>query len=111
MGADQLYALYGIRLQDDSLVLLLRLRAARFVLLGTFLIYAAFRPGYRSFALSAGLVSVLSFLLLALPGSGAVGEWSPQIQQVIHADILALTCLAGGSVAHPVQLSGKWSNA
>lgn len=105
LNADRLYALYGIALEDDSLVLLLRHRAVLFGLPGAFFIYAAFAPACRTLALIAGLISVASFLLLAEPWARTDGTWPAAIQRVIQADIVALICLVTGGAAHMIQRS------
>lgn len=107
VSASRLHALYGIELGDESLILLMRHRAVLFGLLGAFFIYAAFAPGYRSLAFIAGLVSVLSFLLIAQPWTGPGDTWPVPIRRVIQADILALICLVVGGVTHLVQRSSE----
>lgn len=89
LGAEKLAALYGIAADDAGLVLLLRHRAVLFGLLGLLLVAAAFRPALQNLALGAGLVSVVSFLLLA----GAPGQYGAGIGRVISADIVALVLL------------------
>ncbi len=106
LSADRLHALYGIRLADDTMVLLVRHRAVLFGLLGTFFVYAASVPAYHSLAISAGLVSVLSFLMLARPASAPAAGWPRAIRVVIQADILALVCLFAAAAAHVAQMRG-----
>lgn len=53
------------------------------------LIAAAFRPELRTVALIAGLVSTLSFLVIAW----GVGGYSPQVARVVTADVLAVALL------------------
>lgn len=89
LGTEKLAALYGIAVDDAGLVLLLRHRAVLFGLLGLLLVAAAFRPALHNLALGAGLVSVVSFLLLA----GAPGQYGTGIGRVINADIVALVLL------------------
>lgn len=100
LGAAQLERLYGVALSDPGLVLLMRHRAVLFGLLGVFLIVAAFRPVMRGLALVAGLVSVLSFLLLA----ALTAEINAAIARVVIADWIALGLLL---VAGAVQLRGR----
>ncbi len=94
MGASKLASLYGITLSDNNLTLLMRHRAVLFGLLGVFMIYAAFRPPLIPIAVFAGLVSVLSFLLLA--------ELEKPVNEALHrvvlVDWVAAICLvlAGG---------------
>jgi len=106
-GADRLQALYGIGMEDESLVLLMRHRAVLFAMLGAFLIYAAFTPAFRSLAFISGLVSVVSFLLLAEPWATTGSSSLPAIQRVVQADVLALFCLVVGGVVHMIQRTSQ----
>lgn len=96
LGGDRLAALYGLTLADPSLEILLRHRAVLFGLLGVFLVVAAFRRAYQGSALVAGLVSVVSFLVLAW----SVGGYTAQVGRVVTADVIALACLLVGLAAH-----------
>ena len=89
LGAERLAALYGLSFQEPNLLLLMRSRAVLFGLLGAFLLYAAWRPALQPLALLGGLVSVLSFLLLAWSGPG----YNEALRRVVIADWLALSCL------------------
>lgn len=89
LGAERLAQLYGLTFQEPNLLLLMRSRAVLFGLLGALLVYAAFRPALQPLALIGGLVSVLSFLLLAW-SSPAYNE---ALRRVVIADWLALACL------------------
>ncbi|MGB4072607.1 phosphopantetheine adenylyltransferase [Pseudomonas sp.] len=89
LGAERLAQLYGLTFQEPNLLLLMRSRAVLFGLLGAFLVYAAFRPALQPIALIGGLISVLSFLLLAW-SSPAYNE---ALRRVVIADWLALACL------------------
>lgn len=95
LGADRLASLYGVAVDDVNLAILMRHRAVLFGLLGTFLVYAAFRPALQVMAIAAGLVSVASFNLLAL----TTGGYSDAIGRVVTADWIALACLLVGVVA------------
>lgn len=95
LGSARLTALYGRSFSDPNLAILMRHRAVLFGLLGALLICAAFLPELQALAFLAGLVSVVSFLLLvrAMPGSNA------QIRRVYVADLVALLCLVTGLAA------------
>jgi hypothetical protein len=60
-----------------------------FGLLGALLIAAAFRPDLRAVALIAGLVSTVSFLVIAW----GVGGHNAQVARVVVADLLAVVLL------------------
>lgn len=96
LGATKLSRLYGITVQEPNLELLLRHRAVLFGLLAAFLMYAAFRPELHRLGLVAGLVSVVSFLILAQPTSSL----NTALITVVRADWLALALLAVGLFAH-----------
>lgn len=96
LGSAQLQGLYGLRIDDPGLEVLMRHRAVLFALLGAFLVFAAFRPAYRTLAFLGGFASVLSFLVLAW----AVGGYNDAIARVVAADWVALACLVVGAAAH-----------
>lgn len=88
-GAQALQRLYGITLDDPNLLLLLQHRAVLFGLLGALILGAIRVAAWRPLALGAGLISTTSFLVLALVGA----EYSPVLQRVVVADVVALVCL------------------
>lgn len=89
LGGERLNALYGLTLDEPNLQILMRHRAVLFGLLGALLVAAAFIAELRGMALIGGLVSVLSFLLLAW-GEPAYNE---ALRRVVIADWVALACL------------------
>lgn len=92
LGAARLEALYGQSFVGADLVLLMRHRAVFFGLLGVLLIAAAFQSQLRSLAAVAGLVSMGSYMLLALP----LGEHGAAVQRVFWADLVGIVLLAAG---------------
>ncbi|HET9225659.1 MAG TPA: phosphopantetheine adenylyltransferase [Thermoanaerobaculia bacterium] len=96
LGSERLAALYGLPFDEPNLEILMRHRAVLFGLMGSFLIFAAFKPAYRTVAYIGGLISAASFLYLAW----AVGGYNEQIGRVFMADIVALACLVVGGAAH-----------
>ena len=96
LGSDRLASLYGISFSEPNLVILMRHRAVLFGLLGVFMIFAAFRPLFRTVAFIAGFISVVSFLWIA----GIASSYNDQVGRVVTADVIALICLVVGSVAH-----------
>jgi hypothetical protein len=93
LGADKLAALYGLDLSEPSLSILMRHRAVLFGLLGSFLVYAAFKPSLQPLAFVAAFVSVVSFLLLAWSSGG----YNTQVGRVVTADLVALVVLVIGA--------------
>ncbi len=95
LGAERLGALYGVQIADVELALLMRHRAVLLGLVGILMLYGAVRPRSQAVALTVGLVSVISFLVLALPPAAH----NAQIARVILADCVALACLVAGGAA------------
>ena len=89
LGGDRLNALYGLALDEPNLQILMRHRAVLFGLLGALLVAAAFIPGLRTLALLGGLLSVISFLLLAW----SAPLYNEALRRVVVADWVALACL------------------
>lgn len=89
LGANRLLALYGVPLNDPNLTILMQHRAVLFGLLGAFLIAAAFKPALQPAAMIAGLVSVISFLFIALTAE----EHNAAIRNIVIADVVALVAL------------------
>jgi hypothetical protein len=59
-------SLYGIALDGDSLVLLMRHRAVLLAIVGALLLFAAWRPAWRPVAIGVALASKLSFVAIYL---------------------------------------------
>ena len=89
LGGERLNALYGLMLDEPNLQILMRHRAVLFGLLGALLVAAAFVPGLRGLALLGGLISVISFLLLAW----SAPLYNEALQRVVVADWVALASL------------------
>jgi hypothetical protein len=96
LGATRVANLYGIAVTDPNLEILLRHRAVLFGLLAAFFVYAAFHRELHTLALLAGIVSVVSFLLLVV----SVGGFNASLLGVVKADLLALALLAAAVVVH-----------
>ncbi|WP_342245064.1 phosphopantetheine adenylyltransferase [Pseudomonas sp. OTU5201] len=89
LGAERLAALYGLSFSEPNLLILMRHRAVLFGLLGALLASAAFRPALQPAAMLGGMISVLSFLLLAWLTPG----YNTALHKVVIADWVALVCL------------------
>jgi hypothetical protein len=94
LGAGQLRRLYGVAVDDPNLGILLQHRAVLFGLLGVLLVAAAFRPELRAVALIAGLVSTMSFLVIAW----SVRGYNEPVARVVAADIVAVLLLVVAAV-------------
>lgn len=100
LGARRLQTLYGVRISDPNLLVLMRHRALLFGLLGGFLLYAAIEPMLRGVGLLAGLISLVGYLGLYRVTAGA----NTQLRRVAIIDgvVLVLFVLA---LALPLVLS------
>jgi len=96
LGNERLSILYGISFEEQNIEILMRHRAVLFGLLGLFLLYAAFKVSLQLIALIVGLISVVSFLVIAW----SVGNYNAEIARVFTADLLALVCLVAGLGLH-----------
>ncbi|MEL0166739.1 MAG: phosphopantetheine adenylyltransferase [Pseudomonadaceae bacterium] len=94
LGVERLAALYGVSLGDPNLEILMRHRAVLFGLLGLFLLYAAFQPALQTWAIIAGLVSVVSFIAIAW----SVGGFNAPVRKVVIADVIAVVALLGAAI-------------
>ncbi len=88
-GAGRLAALYGLEIRDPSLRILLQHRAVLFGMVGGILIFAAVQPSWRPVALLVGLISAVSFLLIAQ----RVGGYNLALRRVVIADIVAIAAM------------------
>ncbi|MES2041183.1 MAG: phosphopantetheine adenylyltransferase [Pseudomonadota bacterium] len=95
LGQAQLAALYGISVNGPDVEILLRHRAVLFGLSGVFMLFAAAKSELQWFALGAGLVSVISFLSIAI----IVGGYNAAIGRVVMVDGVALLALVVASLA------------
>ena len=89
-GAKSLDKLYGTQISDANLLILMRHRAVLFGLIGALLIAAAFVPDIQLAAIAVGLISLLSFILIAQ----STRNYNAKIRQVVRIDIIALIFLA-----------------
>ncbi len=93
LSAKRLQALYGVVLEDTNLLILMRHRAILFGIVGGLLLASAFHLPLRRVGLSIGLISMLSFVLIA----GLVGGYNAELQRIIVFDLaasVALVCSA-----------------
>jgi len=100
LGASRLETLYGVSIEEPNVQLMMRHRAVLFGVLGVFLIGAAWVPDWQTVAWAAGMVSVVSFLLLAR----TTKRRNAAVGRVIVVDGVALVCLCLGGVV-------RWGSA
>ncbi len=94
VSAERLESLYGVRIADPGLELLMRHRAVLFGIVGGLLIGGAFVPSLRAVAVAAGLVSMLSFVVIA----GLVGEPTAPLRRLVWIDVVASIALVGAAL-------------
>ena len=92
MGASTLMRLYGIEVHDRNTAILLQHRALLFGALGVLMLSAIALPWLRITALSVGLFSTASFIVVAM----GVGGYNSAIGRVVFADVVAAVLLAAG---------------
>ncbi len=95
-GPEMLRRLYGLDAAPPDLLIMMRHRALLFLILGGFLLIAAFRPGWQAPAIVAGLISAIGFIAFAW----STGGYSASLQRIVTADVIAVAALlvAGGVV-------------
>lgn len=96
LSASRVGSLYGLTVEGPDLAILMRHRAVLFSIVGSLLIAAAVEPRLRTVAIAAGLVSMVSFIALAL----AEGGYNRQIATVVRVDVVASTLLVVAAVLH-----------
>ena len=95
LGQATLARLYGVEITQPDLLILMQHRAVLFALMGGLMIYAAFVAPFRGAAVLMGLVSTISFLLIALSSREGYG---PALRTVVYADIVAIVALVGAGI-------------
>jgi len=93
-SAGRLEALYGLALEDPNLLILMRHRAVLFGIVGGLLAVSAFHRPLRPAGFAAGLISMLSFVLLAV----LVGDYSEALRRIVVVDLVASAVLVGAVV-------------
>jgi hypothetical protein len=103
-GVASLGRLYDTTIASPELEILMRHRAALFGIIGGLLTVSGFLPRLQAAALTAGFISIVSFLWIAR----AVGDYGPAIARVVAADVIALAALAiaAGSKIYVCRQSG-----
>jgi hypothetical protein len=97
LGVARLESLYGIKVADSNLSILLRHRAVLFGLVGGLMQYAAFKPELASVATIGGLVSMISYAFIAWQTPGG---YNSSIRKVVLVDMGASVALGAAGLMH-----------
>ena len=81
--------LYGVPIEGESLIILMRHRGVLLGLVGLVLIFAVFKPEFRIFAIVAALISKLAFIFLTFTAS----NYTTEVRQVALIDVGAVVLL------------------
>jgi hypothetical protein len=86
---------YGIEIPNDNYELLLRHRAILFGIIGGLMIYSAIAKKYYEVAITVGLFSMVSFILLFF----LIGrEMNAELRKVMIIDVVATVVLCVGAI-------------
>lgn len=89
LGSEKLATLYGLDFSEPNLAILMRHRAVLFGLLGSFFLYAAFKPSLQPMAFVGAFISLASFLALV----ASAETHNRLVQRVVLVDIIAIVAL------------------
>ena len=89
LGAATLKRLYGVEISDPNLLLLMQHRGMLFAVVAAVLLFAVFKPEFRLFAILVGLLSTVSFIVLARP----LADFDPLIVRVVRVDWVLIAAL------------------
>ncbi|NOK60178.1 MAG: phosphopantetheine adenylyltransferase [Chloroflexi bacterium AL-W] len=93
-GSGTLTNLYGLPFQESNLLILMRHRAILLGLIGVFLIAAAVQHDWQTPALIGGLISMLTFVVIAF----LEGGFNLRITIVVIADVIVSVLLGVAGV-------------
>lgn len=81
--------LYGVPIEGDSLIIMMRHRGVLLSILGIALITAAFKPDFRIFVIALTLISKFTYIFLTFTSP----SYTPEIKQVALIDVGASAAL------------------
>jgi hypothetical protein len=96
VSAARLQALYGIAVADPNLLILMRHRAVLFGIVGCLLVASAFQSPLRPVGFAVGLLSMLSFVVIAW----LVGGYNAELRRVLLVDVVGSVLLIGAALLH-----------
>ena len=89
LSAAKLEKLYGLDVADPNLEILLRHRAVLFGIVGALLFASIFKPSWQTPAITAGFISMISFILFTL----LVNGYSGGFRHIVIADVIGIAAL------------------
>jgi len=96
ISSARLVSLYGVDIVSDDMSLLLRHRAVLFLIVGLLLLISVFVDSLRLISGLAGLLSMVSFVLLAW----SLPDINPYLQRIVTVDIVVSVLLVVGLILH-----------
>ena len=87
-------ALYDLKVNDNDLEILMRNRAVYIGAVGALLAWSALRPQLRPAAITLSVVTLGSYVVLAL----YVGDYNDKLGRLVWIDIVNVVLLAGAAV-------------
>lgn len=94
VSAARLSKAYAIEFDGNDMVILMRHRALLFGIVGGFILYSVFVPGYQTPAMVMAAVAMLGYVVIMW----RVGEYNASLQKVMVVDIVGILCLSGAAV-------------
>jgi hypothetical protein len=93
-SGERLRSLYGIAFDETNLLILMRHRAVLFGIVGGLLVASAFHLPLRPVAFAVGLISMLSFVLIAW----LAGTHNAELRRIVMADLVGSFALVGAAL-------------
>ena len=95
LSTTRLHGLYGVVVEEPNLAILMRHRAALLGIIGALLVASAFHAPLQPLAVTVGLVSMLSFVLIA----HLVDGYNAELRRIVFIDLVASALLVGAGMA------------
>ena len=93
-SAAMLSQAYAVELDRNDLVILMRHRALLFGIVGGFIIYSVFVPGYQMPAMVMAAVAMPGYVFLMWQ----VGDYNASLHKIMVVDLVGILCLAGAAL-------------
>ena len=94
ISAARLSQAYAIELPSHDLEILMRHRALLFGIVGGFILYSVFVPGYQTAAMVMAALAMVGYVLLMWQ----VGHYNAALYKVMLVDIVGILCLAAAAL-------------